>query len=61
MVMSFIDAHRAELGIEPNGNPALGRLVQLPPPVRPHRTYPVRRGRGALLCSARDPRYGCKT
>ncbi len=34
-----------------NGNPALGRLVQQSPPLRPHRPYPARRGRSQLLCT----------
>ncbi len=34
-----------------NGYPALGRLVQQPPPVRPHRIHPTRRGRSQLLSS----------
>jgi hypothetical protein len=42
-----------------NGDPAMGGLVQQSPPVRPHRTHPARRGRRQLLCSPRDPRYGC--
>lgn len=42
-------------------HPALGRLVQPPPPARPHRIYPARRGRSQPRCSQRDHRYSRMT
>ena len=48
-------------GLIHHSDPALGRLVQQSPPVRPHRAHPARRGRSQLLCSPREPRYGCMT
>ena len=51
-VLSFVEGGRSHLAATVmaervdggNGNPALGRLVQQPPPLWPHRIHPARRG-----------------